>query len=311
MNQAKPGVLVTGAAGRLGAALSSALEQRGWAVHRAARNPERQGYIGVGTIGPDTSWERALDGVEAVVHCAALTWLADGTPEEQEAAFQRANRHGTAALARQAADAGIRRFVLISSATVNGRSSGRDVFRADDPPNPDSAYSRSKRDAEADLFAIAQSVQMDAVAIRPPRIIWPQLSGNLALLAKLVRLGVPLPFGSIDFNRRDNISPDSLIDLAALSLEHPGAAGRVFLASDGTPFSTRELLVRIGKHVGRAPRLLPVPVPIVRSTVRAAPQRLLGRMTRAEMELELLGNLALDISPARKLLGWSPAPSII
>lgn len=304
-------VLITGATGRLARTIAEQLAAEGWTIKRAARFAEGPQYVTIGEIGPETDWTAALAGVDAVVHCAALTWLPESSVQDQEAAFQNSNCAGTANLARQAASSGAKRFVLISSATVNGRASGVRPFRGDDPPAPDSAYSRSKRDAENALFEIGRTTSLEPVVIRPPRIIWPELSGNLAMLARLVERGVPLPFGSVMRNARDNVSPASLTRLVSLALSNPNAVGQVFLVSDGTPFSTRELLVRLGHHVGRPPRLIKVPEWTLRFVVRAMPASLLGRMKRADMETELFGNLKLDISPARELLGWEPADSTI
>jgi nucleoside-diphosphate-sugar epimerase len=239
-----------------------------------------------------------------VVHCAALTRSND--PAE----FGRVNTEGTIALARQAAAAGVRRFVFISSLTVNGRSSKDRPFRPDDRPDPQTPYSVSKLDAECGLRALAET-GLEVAIIRPPRIVWPEASGNLALLARLVRKGVPLPFDLVDHNRRDNVSPESILSLVRLCLDHPAAAGETFLVADGAPLSTRELLVRIGRLVGRRPRLLPVPRALLQLIVAMLPARLLGGMSRAEMWDELYGSLELDVSRTRELLGWRPTPSAL
>lgn len=309
-------VLVTGANGSLGGKIVADLTAEGRNLRAAARNgvdglPPGAVSCPVPSVTGATDWSSALAGVDAVVHCAALTHLPDVPEEEALKAFREVNRDGTLALARQAAEAGAKRLVFISSATVNGRSSGRRPFRPDDEPNPRTAYSRTKMEAEEGLRALALETGLEVAIIRPPRILWPQISGNLALLLKLVKKGVPLPFGLVTRNRRDNVSPDSIVGLVRTCLDHPAAANRTFLVSDGDPLSTRELLVRLGKKAGRKPLLLPVPPPLLRLIVAATPGRLLGKMNRAEMMDELLGNLELDISETRALLGWKPAPSTL
>jgi nucleoside-diphosphate-sugar epimerase len=305
--QAPSEVLVTGAAGKLGRAILDALAAEGRRTRAASRSPilalpRGATEVRIGEISSATDWSAALAGAGAVVHCAALT------RSDEPAEFRRVNTEGTIALARQAAAAGVRRFVFISSLTVNGRSSKGRPFRPDDPPDPQTPYSFSKLEAERGLRALAET-GLEVAIIRPPRIVWPETGGNLALLARLVRKGMPLPFGLIDHNRRDNVSPESIISLVRLCLDHPAAAGETFLVADDAPLSTRELLLRIGRQVGRRPKLLPVPRALLRLTVSVLPARMLGGMSRNEMWDELCGSLELDLSRTRDLLGWRPTPS--
>jgi len=303
-------VLVTGAGGALAQAIIAALAADGREVRAASRAPLGSLPAGikgfaVGEVSGETDWSTALAGVTGIVHCAALT-RAD-TPGE----FHRVNTEGTIALARQAVAAGARRFVFISSITVNGRSSSGGPFRADDPPNPRTAYARSKLEAEQDLRALADETGLEVAIIRPPRIIWPEPGGNLALLARMVEKGVPLPFGLISNNRRDNASPESIVSLVRLCLDHPAAASETFLVADDAPLSTRELLFRLGRRAGRRPRLVPVPRSALRLVVSMLPARLLGGMSRSEMWDELCGSLELDLAKTRERLGWRPTPSVL
>ena len=309
-------VLVTGASGALGKAIVADLARRGRAVHAAARHeiaglPAGAVPHRIGEISGETDWSEAIMGLEAVVHCAALTHLPEVGDDEAATAFRRANTDGTINLARQAAAAGARRFVFISSATVNGRSSRSGPFRPSDPPHPPTAYSVSKLEAEQGLRALEALTGIEVAIIRPPRIVWPEMKGNLALLERLVRRGVPLPFGLVGRNRRDNVSPESLVSLVRACLDQPEAAGRTFLVSDGDPLSTRELVVRLARRIGRKPRLLPVPPALLRLLIAATPARLLGKLSRDEMADELLGDLELDISETRRTLGWEPAEPVL
>jgi UDP-N-acetyl-alpha-D-quinovosamine dehydrogenase len=308
-------ILVTGAGGALGRKIIRDLAAEGRSMRGAARGdaaglPDGVRLFRVPDISGATDWSEALAGAGAVVHCAALTYLAEGSANQALDAFRTVNRDGTIALARQAAAAGARRFVFISSATVNGRSSGARPFRPSDPPAPPTAYSRTKLEAEQGLRQIAAETGLEVAIIRPPRILWPEITGNLARLKSLIERGLPLPFGRVSRNRRDNVSPDSLVGLVRACLDHPAAAGRTFLVSDGEPVSTRELILRLGRKAGRRPRLVPVPTALLRMMIAAMPARLLGRMSRKEMADELLGNLELDIAEARTL-GWEPSSSVL
>ena len=303
-------VLITAASGALGMHLIAHLRGKGIAVAAAARGairglPEGTDQFAVGPIDGGTDWRAALAGVTHIVHAAAQTQLGEG---EDDRAFDAVNRDGTRNLAEQAAAAGVRRFVQISSAAVNGRISGREPIRVDAAPAPANAYARSKLAGEAALWEVAKATGLEVAVIRPPRIIWPELSGNLKLFEKLIARGAPLPFGRVAGNGRDNVSPENLVQLIALCLTHPAASGRIFFATDDDPLSTRELTVRIAARTGTRPRLLPVPNAVLRAIVGLMPARLLGRLNRQEMIAELLGDFLLDAGPA-KSLGWVPQPN--
>ena len=139
------------------------------------------------------------------------------------------------------------------------------------------------------------------VIIRPPLVYGPGVKGNFANLIKLVRKGLPLPFGAIH-NRRSMIALDNLVNLIITCIDHPRAANQVFLASDGQDLSTTELLQGLAQAVGRSPRLLPIPDAIL---TRAA--SVLGKKSIAD---RLLGSLQVDISKTRDLLNWTPPISV-
>lgn len=306
-------ILITGANGKLGRALIAHLAST-QPVHAAARAmpmdlpPGVRGFA-VGPLNDGTDWAAALAGVTAVIHCAALTWVAPETGNEGD--FKTVNVDATVRLARQAVTAGVARFVYVSSLTVNGKHSGARPFRHDDLPDPQSTYSKTKWEAEQALRAIGKETGLEVVIVRPPRIIWPELSGNLRQLAGLIRRGIPLPFGALNRNARDNVSAPNLVALIAAATEHPGAAGETFLASDGDPLSTRALLLRLGRHVGRPARLVPVPQAMLRAIIAVAPQRLRGRLSATELADELMRDLRVDIAHTHAVLGWAPERGVL
>jgi nucleoside-diphosphate-sugar epimerase len=290
-------ILVTGANGKLGRALVEHFVASGQGVHAVARSmpgdlPDGANGFAVGPLSPATDWSAALSGVATVVYCAALTWV---DPEAtDQTGFQTVNVDATERLARQAAESGVKRLVYISSLTVNGKHSGAQPFRHDDEPNPGSPYSRSKWDAEQALRRIEAETGLEIVVVRPPRIIWPELTGNLALMAKLIKKGVPLPFGLLDKNARDNVSAKTLVGAVAKVSVDPAAAGKTLLVSDGNPMSTRALAVWLGERVGKKAKLVPVPVSVLRLLITAIPQRFLGKLNRKEMLDELVLDLKVD-----------------
>lgn len=258
--------------------------------------------MAVGPLTGATDWRLALEGVDTIVHCAALTWVDSkrGDPTQ----FHVVNVDATRSLAEQAVDTGVKRLVYISSLTVNGRHSGERPFRHDDVPNPTTEYSRTKWRAEQVLREIEGRSGLEVVVIRPPRVIWPELSGNLALMAKLIAKGVPLPFGMLSKNARDNVSAENLVQAILRAATVPAAAGQTLLVSDDDPLSTSELTKRLGARVGRPPRLVPVPEVLLRVALGLVPKQLLGRLDTAEMLIELTQNLQVDTSHTHAVLGW-------
>jgi nucleoside-diphosphate-sugar epimerase len=282
-------ILVTGANGFVGRAVVARLGARARGVTRAD----------VGDIGPDTDWSGVLGGMDAVIHCAARAHVLREDHDDPLAAFRRVNRDGTIALARAAAAAGVRRFVFVSSIGVNGNVTTGQALRADDAPQPHSDYAVAKREAEQALTAI----DIETVIVRPPLVIGAGAKGNIGALAKMMRRGLPLPFGAMTRNRRDLVSVGVLADLLALCADHPDAAGRVFLASDGVTRSTAEIVRAVAKAEGSIARQLPVPPALIGAA--------LGLLGRAAMREQLLGDLEIDIGPTCSRLGWQPDPLLI
>lgn len=298
-------ILVTGGTGFVGGGLLRRLGgDGGHAVVAAVRAGGAMLPPGVETaqvadLGPDTDWSPALAGVDVVVHCAARAHVMHERASDPLAVFRRVNVQGTLRLARQAAAAGVRRLVFLSSIKVNGESTPNGKpFRADDLPAPQDAYGISKREAEDGLMALARETGMEVVIIRPPLVYGPGVKGNFAALMRLVATGMPLPLGAVRHNRRSLVALDNLVDLIITCLDHPAAANQVLLAADGEDLSTAELLERLGRAMNRRVRLLPVPVWMLESAAA-----ILGKRDMAQ---RLLGSLQVDIGKTRELLGWSP-----
>lgn len=243
-------------------------------------------------------WSEALVDVDAVVHCAARVHVMNDGAVDPLSEFRRTNVQGTLTLARQAAAAGVRRFVFISSVKVNGESTqAGSPFTAEQVPAPQDAYGISKLEAEEGLRKLSQQAAMEIVVIRPPLVYGPGVKANFASMARWLRRGVPLPLGAI-VNQRSLVALDNLVDLVALALVHPNAAGQTFMVSDGEDVSTTELLHRTAAALGRRARLLPVPMSWLEMAAA-----MLGKRTVAQ---RLCGSLQVDISKTCELLGWRP-----
>jgi nucleoside-diphosphate-sugar epimerase len=300
-------VLITGYTGFVGRALMPTLTSRGHESREAVRclkeKPDgRLSSFVVGNIDGTTVWSKALQGAEAVIHLAARVHIMRESAGGPLAEFRRVNTEGTLNLARQAAEAGVRRFVFLSTIGVNGNLTLRGkAFAPTDTPSPHDPYSMSKYDAEFGLRSIAQSTGMKVVIIRPPLVYGANAPGNFGKLKRLVAKSLPLPFGSIN-NLRSFVGIDNLVDFIVACLEHPAAANETFMVSDGDDFSTPNLIRRMARAMNRPARLIPVP-----SFVLMAGATILGKRDMAQ---RLCGNLQVDISKSRTLLGWNPPISV-
>jgi nucleoside-diphosphate-sugar epimerase len=258
-------------------------------------------WVGYGDIGPATRWDEALAGVDVIVHLAGLAHLPDAMSSAAADTFARVNAEGTGRLASAAVGAGVRRFVLVSSALVHGEASPDRPITEDDEPAPASVYARSKLDAERRLMAAARGSPLQWVVLRPPMVYGAGAKGNFRRLVQLVRTRAPMPLGAATAPRTF-IGIDNLADAVVRSVEHPRAANQVFLLGDAQVTSTADLIHRIAGALGRrawTPRVSPV---LLRSAFRAA-----GR----ERDFRrLFDPMQLDTGRIRDLLGWSPPVSL-
>jgi nucleoside-diphosphate-sugar epimerase len=299
-------VLVTGASGFVGRALVTRLAQAGMPVRTALRQwpcvplPDVD-MVQVGDLHATTDWRSAIEGVDAVVHCAARVHVLHETAADPLAAFREVNVAGTLQLARQAQAAGVRRLVFISSIGVNGAETTEQPFTPEDAPSPHSPYAQSKHEAELALRSLAQATGLEVTIIRPPLVFGPGAPGNFERLMQALRLGMPLPFGAVH-NQRSFVALGNLTSLVELCLDHPQAANQTFMVSDGEDISTTELLRRLALGLGRPARLFPVPSGAIRS--------LAGLLGKADFGQRVCGSLQIDISKTRALLGWSPPVSL-
>lgn len=299
-------VLVTGARGFVGRPVVEALIAAGYHVIGAVRTQAQagkasEGYreVAAGELGSDTDWREAVAGAAVVVHLAARVHQMQDRAADPLAEFRRVNVEGTRRLAEQAAAAGVTRFIFVSSIKVNGEGTAvGQAYRETDAPAPADPYGISKLEAEVALRQVGARTGLEVVILRPPLMVGRGVKGNLASLAGAIRKGRPLPFGAITENRRSLLDVRNLADAIVRCAVHPGAAGEVFLVSDGVPVSTAELARRVGKAAGREPRLLSLPVAWLRFAGRIAGKGpAVGRLT---------GSLLIDDSKIRKLLEWTP-----
>lgn len=300
-------VLVTGANGFVGRALCLCLSARGLDVRAAVRASACGPMKGaaetatVGEVDATTDWRKALGGVEAIVHLAARAHILDDRSPGPLTAFRAVNTEGTVRLAQQAVEAGVKRFVFVSTVKVNGQATWGRPFTADDQPAPQDFYALSKWEAEQALAQLTGEVDLEIAVLRPPLVYGPGVRANFLALMKAVQRGLPMPLGLVD-NRRSLMGLDNLVSLLVECVTSPGAAGQTFLACDGEDVSTPNLIRRLAWLMGRPARLLPVPPALLRLAGWAT-----GRLEQVD---RLCGSLQADGSKAREVLTWTPPKSL-
>ncbi len=328
-------VLVTGANGFIGRALCKRMLADGYQARGAVRDGRQMTVLPsgvertqIGNIGPKTDWSKALAGIDGIVHLAARVHVMHDSAADPLSAFRQVNVAGTERLAQQAAEAGVKRMVYLSSVKVNGegsedracppsvwrgqkselarRQSGgvggqgsvsKEFFSEKDVPDPQDPYAVSKCEAERVLREVAVDTGLEVVILRPPLVYGPGARGNLLKLQRLVSTGLPMPLASIK-NRRSLIYVGNLVDAIITCLVHPKAAGETFLVSDGRDLSTSELIRLMAEAMGRKACLLPFPPSLL---------KIMGKLTGRSAEIErVVGSLCVDSSKIMLILGWKP-----
>lgn len=291
-------ILVTGSNGFVGRAVCATLRARGIAQRGAVRRDAGPDQVAVGDLNAATDWRAALAGCDTVIHLAARVHVMDDRDSDPLRSYRAVNVEASMALARQAHAAGVKRLVFVSSIKVNGEATGAVPFRAADRPGPCDPYGQSKLEAETALLQYGRESGLEVVVVRPPLVYGPGVKANFNSLLRLVKLGLPLPFGSVG-NARSMVALDNLVDLLIVCARHPAAPGQVFLVSDGVDLSIGQLVALIAKAMGKKVWLVPLPVALMRGAAA-----LLGKGAVVD---RLFGSLQVDIGPTRATLGWQPA----
>ena len=300
-------ILLTGATGFVGGAVLRRLCVDGFSTTAALRHgvvdpPSFVRHCMINGVDSETDWSAALLGQEVVVHCASRVHVMNDAAEDPLKAFRSINVEGTLNLAEQAAAMGVQSFIFVSSIGVNGeRTASGKAFTELDRAKPHNAYALSKWEAERGLLRIAGETGLEVVIIRPPLVYGYNAPGNFTALMRAVQRGYPLPLGAVH-NQRSLVMLDNLVDFIVTCILLPQAANQTFLVSDGQDLSTTELVRGIARAAGVPARLLPVPVWALQ-----AGATLLGK---GDVMQRLCGNLQVDISKARSLLGWVPPVSV-
>lgn len=247
---------------------------------------------------PDTDWSVSLSGIDTVIHCAARVHVMQETSADPLALFRQMNVDATINLARQAAQAGVRQFIFISSVKVNGEQTvPGQPFTEDSLPQPEDAYGISKHEAELALLELGCNTGMAITIIRPPLVYGAGVRANFLSMLQSVKRGLPLPLGSIN-NKRSFVFLDNLVSLVLCCLNNPKAYNQLFLVSDGNDLSTTELLRACATALGVPSRLMPFP-----SSLLSLLATLTGKKSVAD---RLCQSLQVDIGKTKRVLNWTP-----
>ncbi|RNF48807.1 SDR family oxidoreductase [Marinomonas hwangdonensis] len=301
-------ILLTGSTGFVGAKLLTKLSLENDVVVKCIVRRLEQSNVehsneklcfNIGDIGSKADYSSVIPDVDVVIHLAARVHIMNNSFSDSLSEFRAVNTEGTLNLARQAAEAGVKRFIFLSSIKVNGEStSGRKPFTAFEMRNPEDLYGMSKSEAEEKLLALGKETGMEIVIIRPPLVYGEGVKANFASLMRLVGKDFPLPFRAINQNKRSLVSVYNLVNLIKVCIDHPKAANQVFLVSDDNDLSTAQMVALMAKVQGKANLSLPVPVWCF---------KLAGKLFKKEAVVDrLVGSLQLDIEHTKKTLDWVP-----
>jgi nucleoside-diphosphate-sugar epimerase len=300
-------ILLTGASGFVGRHLATFLLQQGATLRCPLRRIDQTSdqthqlagvtIFPIGNIDDKTDWRASLQEVDVVIHCAGRVHVMHETATDPLSLFRQVNVDATLHLAKQAALAGVKQFIFLSSIKVNGEQTALgQPFSENRPAAPQDAYAQSKYEAELGLFALAEKTGMRITTIRPPLIYGPGVGANFRSLMRALRKGLPLPLASVH-NLRSFVYVGNLVDFITSCIGHPNADNQLFLISDGFDISTPDLLRLGARAFGMKARLLPCP-PWLLTTFAS----LLGRRAAADRVCQCL---QMNIQKARTLLNWS------
>jgi UDP-glucose 4-epimerase len=288
-------VLVTGATGFCGRPLVTTLTDAGYAVRAAVRGTPSPAFaraieVVQADLGLPVDWAPLLAGVDAVVHLAGIAHARARIPD---ARYDAINHQATAALAQAAHAAGVQDLVFVSSVRAQSGSAADRVVTERDAPAPTDAYGRSKLAAEA---AVAAS-GVPFTILRPVLIYGPGLKGNLAALARLAALPLPLPLAGLT-NRRSLLGVDHLVGAILFVLRTPATRGEIFLVADPQPVAFTDIVAAFRAARGRPRAQFGFPPRLIEMAARLA--------GGADLWERLGGELVVD--PGKLIAaGWTPA----
>lgn len=268
MTNQPPRVLVTGATGAVGPRVVASLVEAGCRIRTLSLDSPPQGVwpgeieTRIGDVTDRAAVDAAMQGIDVVVHLAALLHIVNPPPSLQPQ-YERINVGGTAAVVEAARQAGVGRVVFFSTIAVYGDSGGG-LLTEDSPARPDSLYARTKLAAEGIVLAAKRADGRSlGTVLRLGAVYGARIQGNYRRLLLSLARGRFVPIGS-GANRRTLLYDRDAGRAAALAALHPDAAGRIFNVTDGGIHTMDEIIGTLCDALGRRPPVLTLPVNMVR-----------------------------------------------
>ena len=250
------------------------------------------------SLDSETDYSEILEDKDVILHLAARAHVMSDKSNDPLREYRHINTDATLNLAVQAAKAGVKRFIFISTVKVLGEKTSRGKkFTAFDALNPMDPYSVSKAEAEVGVQEISRDTGMEFVIIRPTLIYGPGAKGNLERLIKLISLKIPLPLKSIK-NKRSMVSIDNLVDLISRCLDSEKAENQIFMVSDDYDLSTPDLVKIICRSRGIVPSLFNFPVKLM--------WFLLKCLGKENVYDRVCGSMEVNIEYTKSQLDWNP-----
>lgn len=312
-------ILVTGATGSLGPHIVEGLLSSGYKVRILSRNLPAKGMrfdgveVKIGDVVNPDSVRAAVEGVDAVIHMAALLRSKIQTAESKEL-HRRINVDGASFVVKAAVAANVRRLVFFSTFDVYGDSNGR-VINEYDAAHPTTLYGQTKLEAEQIVLAAQNTDGLPlGTVLRVAPVYGPRIRGNYRQLLMALAKHRFIPVGQ-GTNRRTVIYADDVVNAAVLAVKHPSAAGRIFNVTDGAFHDMNEIVSTICEALGRRPPHLTLPARPVRFVVGVA-EDLAGLagfkspITRATID-KYVEDIAIDGKLMQSILAFSPRYDLI
>lgn len=296
-------ILITGYSGFVGSHLLDALNVRYDLKLLGRTNPCIECEFFKASINSTTDYTSILFDVDIIIHMAARVHVMNENSSEPLDEFRAVNTAGTLNLAKQAANACVKRFIFVSTIKVNGESTtNAPPYKSSDIVKPEDPYGISKSEAEKQLLALVKESGLELVIIRPPLVYGEGVKANFATLLKIVGKRIPLPLRSIKNNKRSLVSVYNLVDLIKVCIDHPKATNQIFLVSDDNDMSTSNIVALMAKVQRVNNYSLPFPVWSF---------YFLGRLLNKQDVIDrLVGSLQVDITHTKETLNWKPPYSV-
>jgi UDP-glucose 4-epimerase len=296
-------ILITGASGFLGTYLIDYLNFNDIPCVPVFRSKYMDGFdkgaIYINSIDSKTNWEGKLDNIDIIIHCAAVVHQKLDASKESLEKYREVNVKGTLNLALNAAKSGVKKFIYISSISVNGEQTMcNEKFTHNDKPRPETLYAISKAEAEKELFSLGLKNKMDITVIRSPLIYGPGVKSNFLFLQKLASRSFPMPFSKINIKKRSLVFIGNIASLIKECIFNDNASNKIFLVSDDEDLTLAELIQRLSIAQGQRGRSIPIS-----TRVLAFLFMLIGKKIAFE---KISSALELDIKYTCDTLNWRP-----